>query len=50
MKNYFDERKYVRDDIRYERDSSLETLKTVAATAGVIATGFLVLKQLGKAQ
>ncbi len=50
MKNYFDERKYVRDDIRYERDSSLETLKTVASVCGVLATGFLVLKQLGKAQ
>lgn len=50
MKQHFDERKYARDDIRHERDSSLETLKTVAAVAGVVATGFVIIKQLGKAQ
>lgn len=46
MKNYFDERKYVRDDIRYERDSFLETLKTVASVCGVLASGYLVVTKL----
>lgn len=49
MRNYFDERKYHRDDIKYEKESFVETLKTVAATAGVIATGFMIYKQVSKA-
>lgn len=49
MKNYFDERKYEREDVSYGRESYIETLKTVAATAGVIATGFMIYKQLSKA-
>lgn len=49
MKHYFDERKYERDDIKGERETFVETLKTVAATAGVIATGFMIYKQVTKA-
>ena len=48
MKQHFDERKYARDDVRYERDSTLEVFKTIAAVAGVAATGFVIMKQLGK--
>ena len=38
-KNYYEEK-------RYERDSTVETIKTVAAIAGVVATGFLIYKKL----
>lgn len=48
MKHYFDERKYIRDDIRYERDSSLETLKTIASVCGIAATSYLLFTKLSK--
>lgn len=49
MKHYFDERKHRYDDVKYERETFVESLKTVAATAGVLATGFMIYKQLNKA-
>jgi len=49
MRHYFEERKYRHDDARYEHESFIETIKTVAATAGVLATGFMIYKQLSKA-
>lgn len=36
------------DNIKYKRDSTLETIKTVAAVAGVIATGFVLYNKLSK--
>lgn len=48
MRHYFEERKYRHDDTRYERETYIETIKTVAATAGVLATGFMIYKQLNK--
>lgn len=48
MKHFFEERKYRHDDHRFERESFIETIKTVAATAGVLATGFMIYKQLNK--
>lgn len=48
MKNYFDERKYERENTSYKHESYIETLKTIAATAGVLATGFMLYSKLKK--
>lgn len=46
MKSYFDERKYQYEDISYQRESYIETLKTIASVSGVIATGYLIYSKL----
>ena len=42
MKNDYEEDKY-------KRDTTVETLKTIASVAGVIATGYVIIKQFKKA-
>jgi hypothetical protein len=53
----YDKRNYERDSYRakdyyetakFERDSTLETIKTVSAIAGVAATGYLIFSKLNK--
>lgn len=48
MKQHFDERKYVNDDKKYERDSFLETLKFGGAVLGVAGTMVLLMTKFGK--
>lgn len=51
-KNYYDqvgsERKYQYESGKYERDSFLETTKTVGSIAGLLAGGFVLYRQLNK--
>jgi len=50
LKEYYEEKNYRRKDYyeekRYERDDALETLKTIGAVAGVVATGFLIYQKI----
>lgn len=52
LKEYYEDRTYRRKDYfeerSYERNETLETLKTIAAVAGVAATGFLIFQKLNK--
>lgn len=51
-KHHFDldgmHRKHHYDTISYERDSTLEGLKTVGSVAGLLAGGYVIYKQLSK--
>ena len=42
------ENKHHYESVKYERDSSIETLKTVGSVAGLLAGGFVLFKQISK--
>ena len=46
--NYGLERKSQYEERKYERDSTLETVKAVGAVAGLLAGGYVIFKQLSK--
>ena len=45
-RNYFIKQNY--EEIKYQRDSFVEGLKTIGAVAGVLATGFLIYNKIAK--